>query len=124
MITRAKHARTVRAPMKPFMEPLEDRRLLSTYYVSPSGSDSASGSSESSAWKSVSRVNSAKLNDGDKVLFKGGSTFSGSLSIGSSESSSPSNPITFGSYGSGRATISSGGSNGIHVEKASGVRIE
>src|SRR3954470_10567957 len=67
------------------MEPLEDRQFLSTYYVSPSGSDSASGTSTSAAWKTISRVNNQKLHAGDKVLFKGGSSFSGSLYVPSSE---------------------------------------
>jgi len=90
------------------MEPLEDRQFLSTYYVSPSGSDSASGKSTSAAWRTVNRVNSQKLNDGDKVLFKGGSSFSGSLYVPSSEGGTSSNPVVFSSYGSGRATIHSG----------------
>ena len=61
------------------MEPLEDRQFLSTYYVSPSGSDSASGTSTSAPWKTITRVNNQKLKGGDQVLFKGGTSFSGSL---------------------------------------------
>src|SRR5215203_5387190 len=61
------------------MEPLENRRLLSTYYVNNNGSDSASGTSTGSAWKTISRVNSQVLKAGDKVLFAGGQTFSGGL---------------------------------------------
>ena len=53
------------------MEPLEDRQFLSTYYVSPSGSDSASGRSTSAPWKTVNRVNSQKLHAGDKVSVTG-----------------------------------------------------
>src|SRR5690349_15494246 len=67
------------------MEALEGRQLLSTYYVSNSGSDSASGTSSGSAWKSIDRVNSATLKAGDKVLFQGGQTFSGGLYVPSKE---------------------------------------
>src|SRR5205085_11456847 len=80
-------------------EPLEDRPFLSTYYVSPSGSDSASGTSTSAAWKTINRVNSQKLHGGDKVLFKGGSSFSGGLYLPSSEGGSSSNPVVFSAYG-------------------------
>src|SRR5215211_2312741 len=83
------------------MEPLEERKLLSTYYVSSSGSDSASGASTSAAWKTISRVNSQKLKAGDKVLFRGGDSFSGGLYNPSTEAGSLSNPITFSTYGSG-----------------------
>src|SRR5215212_8471341 len=78
-------------PDAPRMEPLEGRQLLSTYYVSPSGSDSASGTSTASAWRSVSRVNSQSLHSGDRVLFKGGSSFSGGLYVPSAE-----HGVTFG----------------------------
>jgi hypothetical protein len=105
------------------MEPLEDRRFLSTYYVSPSGSDSASGTSTSAAWRTINRVNSQKLNDGDKVLFKGGSSFSGSLYVPSSEGGTSSNPVVFSTYGSGRATINSGGNAGIDIAQTGGVAI-
>src|SRR4051812_47850304 len=67
------------------MEALEDRRLLSTYYVNTSGSDSASGTSTGSAWKTINRVNSQVLKAGDKVLFQGGQTFSGGLYVPSKE---------------------------------------
>src|SRR5262249_5041856 len=43
-----------------------------TYYVSPSGSDSNPGTSPASAWRTVSRVNRADLSPGDAVLFQGG----------------------------------------------------
>jgi hypothetical protein len=43
-----------------------------SYYVSPSGSDFAAGTSPSTAWRTVARVNSAALVAGDTVLFQGG----------------------------------------------------
>ena len=105
------------------MEPLEDRQLLSTYYVSPSGSDSASGTSTSAPWRTIGRVNSQKLHAGDKILFKGGSSFNGSLSVPSSEGGTSSNAVVFSTYGSGRATINSGGSTGIDIAQTGGVAI-
>src|SRR2546427_3389310 len=105
------------------MEPLEGRQLLSTYYVSPSGSDSASGTSTSAPWKTISRVNNQKLHAGDTVLLKGGSSFSGGLYVPSSEGGTSSNPVVFSTYGSGRATINSGSKSGIDIAQPAGVSI-
>ncbi len=46
-----------------------------TYYVSLSGSDSNTGTSPASAWRTVGRVDQAELKPGDGVLFEGGATF-------------------------------------------------
>jgi hypothetical protein len=78
--------------------------FASTYYVNSSGSDTAAGTSQSNAWRTVGRVNSAALQPGDTVLFAGGATFA-DTTLMPSRSGSSSAPITFGSYGSGRATI-------------------
>jgi hypothetical protein len=67
----------------PFMEPLEDRTLMSTYYISPTGSDSNKGT-----------------------------TFYGAMVFRSYDGNSTSNPVKVGSYGSGRATINSGKTTG------------
>src|SRR5439155_6167764 len=76
-----------------------------TYYVSSGGSDANAGTSPASAWRTVSKVNNARLAPGDSVLFEGGSTFSDApLMPGASGSAG--SPITFSSFGSGRATIS------------------
>jgi hypothetical protein len=104
-------------------EPLENRTMLSTtYYVSPSGSDSNSGTSTSSPFKDISKVNSLSLSAGDNVLFQGGQTFDGSVLIRGGGSSS--SYVTFGSYGSGKATIKSGGVDGFEDYNASGVMVQ
>lgn len=75
-----------------------------TFYVSPSGSDSNVGTSSAAPWKSVSRVNNAALAPGDVVSFQGGATFSDSTLMPRTSGTSSAR-ITFGSYGTGRATI-------------------
>ena len=52
------------------------------YYVSSSGNDSANGLSSSTPWQSISKVNSvfSSLNPGDRILFKRGDVFYGTLS--------------------------------------------
>jgi parallel beta-helix repeat protein len=75
-----------------------------TYYVSPNGSDSNSGTSPSSPWRTVKRVNAATLAPGDGVLFEGGAMFSEEALMPKSSGTSGS-PIVFGSYGTGDANL-------------------
>lgn len=78
------------------------------YYVSSSGSDSSTGLSSSTPWKTISKVNSEfyNLNSGDRILFKRGDTFFGTLNIEGSGSSG--NPITISAYGTGANPVISG----------------
>lgn len=92
-----------------------------TYYVSNSGSDSNSGTSTSSPWQTIGKVNSGYFYAGDTILFNGGQTFSGNLTM--NESGTSSAPITIGSYGSGAATINAGTGTGISCYDNGGVTI-
>src|SRR5688500_1392522 len=105
------------------MEALEDRQLLATYYVSPYGSDSKSGTSSTSPWRTIDRVNKQTLKAGDKVLFQGGKSFSGGLYVPSGEGGNSTTPVTFSTYGSGRAIINSGYKPGVDVAQTAGVHI-
>ena len=73
-----------------------------TYYVSnasPVGSDSNNGTSPSTPWLTIAKVNASKFQPGDSVLFNRGCTWREQLTVSSSGTSG--NPITFGAYGSG-----------------------
>ena len=78
------------------------------YYVSSTGNDSNSGLTETSAWKSVSKVNSvfSTFQPGDLVLFKRGDTFYGTLVV--SKSGIAGSPITIGAYGTGNKPVITG----------------
>jgi hypothetical protein len=81
------------------------------YYVSPRGSDAASGTNPAEAWQTVEQVNRASLHPGDEVLFEGGATFSDDALMpgwGENTSGTSAAPIGFGSYGQGHATITQG----------------
>ena len=68
-----------------------------TYYVSSSlGNDSNSGTSESLAWKSLTKVNASTFKAGDQILFKRGDVWRETLTIPSSGTSDK--YITFGGY--------------------------
>ncbi|HWC57826.1 MAG TPA: Ig-like domain-containing protein [Candidatus Paceibacterota bacterium] len=78
-----------------------------TYYVSSSaGSDSNSGTSSSSPWQTLAKINATTLKAGDSVLFARGDTFYGSLTV--SQSGSSGSPITYGAYGTGANPVISG----------------
>ena len=78
-----------------------------TYYVdATNGNDSNNGTSKSTPWKTISKVNSSRFNPGDQILFKRGETWREQLIVPSS--GSPGSPITFGAYGSGSLPIITG----------------
>jgi PKD repeat protein len=75
------------------------------YYVnSATGSDSNNGLSTTTPWRTVSKVNSAMsaFKPGDSILFRGGATFSDANLFIACQGTSA-NPITFATYGTGRA---------------------
>ena len=78
-----------------------------TYYVSPQGNDAWSGTSQSQPWRTIERVNQQNLNPGDQVLFQAKQTFSGSLYLAPEDTGTLASPVVIGSYGDGRALISS-----------------
>lgn len=83
---------------------VESQSTSKTYYVnSVSGNDTNNGTSEASAWKSTTKVNTATFVPGDVVLFRRGDTFAGGLVI--KASGQPGKNITFGAYGSGARPI-------------------
>ena len=82
--------------------------LNGTYYVDNCktvGNDNNNGSSPSTPWLTVGKVNYSAFNPGASILFRNGCLWRERLQTPSSGASG--NPITFGSYGTGStATIS------------------
>ncbi len=76
------------------------------YYVAANGNDSNSGTSPSSPWKTIAKVNSITLRPGDNVLFNRGDVFYGGITVNQSGTSSA--PITYGAYGSGAKPVITG----------------
>ncbi len=78
-----------------------------TYYVDCAASgDSGAGTSATTAWKTIGRVNSSSFKPGDSILFNRGCTWRESL--WPSWSGTSGNPITFGAYGTGANPVISG----------------
>jgi len=70
-----------------------------TFYVSPSGNDSANGQSEATAWKTIAKVNGTTFAPGDIIRFQRGGEWREALSA--SSSGAVGNPITYDAYGNG-----------------------
>ena len=77
-----------------------------TYYVSPSGSDSNSGTSPGQAINSLGRASGLNLQPGDQLLLERGATFNGKLAVW--KNGTAGSPITIGSYGQGNKPVVTG----------------
>ncbi len=95
-----------------------------TYYVDATGgSNTNNGTSEVTAWQTVSKAVGFALLPGDIVLFKKGETFNGTLTM--NRSGSAGNLITFGAYGTGaNPVINSGASYAVDIQNRSYLRFE
>jgi hypothetical protein len=105
-----------------FVEPLELRQLFSTtYFVDPTG---ATVSTDPSVvvLATVADVNAQDFNPGDAVLFKGGLTFSGSISLGPEDAGTADQPVRLSSF-DGVATVAAGTNNGLVVTNAAGIDV-
>ncbi|NLM67893.1 MAG: hypothetical protein GX180_12095, partial [Enterococcus sp.] len=79
------------------------------FYISSSGDDqNNSGISENSPWKTIDKVNSlfSTFQPGDRILFKCGDTFHGTIKI--LKSGTAASPITLGTYGTGEKPVITG----------------
>lgn len=83
--------------------------LATDYYVSPSGNNSNNGTSPSTPWQTLSRVQTflnGPAQPGDRVLFQRGQVWTGTLLVSTiwgynGKSGTRTNPIFIGAYGAG-----------------------
>ncbi|SNC60417.1 Por secretion system C-terminal sorting domain-containing protein [Hymenobacter gelipurpurascens] len=92
-----------------------------TYYISSAGNDAAEGKSVATAWQSIERVNAARFEPGDRILFEAGQTFEGSIWLQSKGTKA--SPLRIGSYGQGMATINSGNNYGFYAANVGGIEL-
>jgi len=92
---------------------------VTTYYVSAVGVDTNAGTSTGAPWKTVSKVNAKTFVAGDVISFRGGDTFTGTmLYITATMVGTAANPVTYTSYGTGRATITMTTNSAIYAVAA------
>jgi hypothetical protein len=99
--------------------------LATTYYVSPSGNDGNSGTSEANAWKTLTNVNSTDFLPGDSLLLEGNKIYTGNIYIDPSDAGGGmASPFVIGSYGTGKAIIISENNYGIYIYNTAGIIVE
>jgi parallel beta-helix repeat protein len=78
------------------------------YYVSPNGSDTNNGTSTSTPWRTIDRVNQlgTGITAGTQILFERGGTYRGRININGSGTAA--NKIVIGAYGTGADPVISG----------------
>src|SRR5262245_22569924 len=81
-----------------------------TYYVSPSGQDTADGLSKKTAWRTLARASQQQFIAGDRLLLEGGVEHPGSIAL---DPNNCAGHFEIGSYGGGRAIIDAGNHSGI-----------
>jgi len=79
-----------------------------TYYVSNTGSDSNTGTSTISTWKTLDKVNNYSFEPGDSILFKRGDIWRGQLTPKSGDDTGH---IYYGTYGEGEKALFLGSVN-------------
>ena len=80
------------------------------YYVDDAnGNDGNPGTSEAAPWRTLDRASSATLNPGERLLFRRGGVWSGTLKV--EESGVAGLPVVIGSYGSGPPPVIQGASD-------------
>lgn len=80
--------------------------LGATYYIDPSGDDTKAGTSPSTAWKTLAKINGRTFSAGDSILFKRGGAWAGQLSPKGSGSSTA--PIVIDAYDTGAKPVING----------------
>jgi len=93
------------------------------YFLSQAGNDAGKGTA-SDPWRTIERLNQETLKPGDKIFFKSGETFTGTLKLDSSDRGSNIAPILISSYGNGKAQISSANGEGLRLLNSQNIRIE
>jgi len=80
------------------------------YYVKTGGSDAAAGTSDGTAWATITKVNTVwaagTFAAGDSILFRRGDVFYGSITAG--ESGTSGSHISIGAYGTGAKPVLTG----------------
>jgi Right handed beta helix region len=100
---------------------------MPTFYVTVAGNDGNTGQGTTAglAWKTLTPVNARTWLPGDICNFNGGETFTGNVFI-QNVASTQASPVTFQSYGTGRATINTTNvaNVGFYVYKMGGMVIQ
>ncbi len=90
------------------------------YFISATGNDSNTGTSISSAWNTILKLNTISLQAGDTVFFEGSCSFSGTVYLDGNDMGDPTSPVVFTSYGLGKGIINAGTGFGFKAYNSAG----
>lgn len=90
------------------------------YVDATNGSDANNGNTETTAWKSLSKINDQTFKADDKILFKSGEVWNGQLLL--KGSGSEGKPIIVDIYGTGNKPIFNGG--GVTANDGATIRLK
>jgi len=99
-------------------------RVGSTYYISADGDDANSGLAEGKAWQTIERVNEQDFAPGDRILFRSGGTFKGTIYLSAEDAGTESSRLVVSSFGEGRAIISGEEVEGLKADSCQYLTIE
>lgn len=91
------------------------------YYINNSGNDVNDGKTPATAWKTIEKINQQELGPGDSVLFEGGQTYNGNLSLDENDLGTKNKPVYIGVRGTKKATINAGMGSAILVTNTQGL---
>ena len=94
------------------------------FYISAEGDNANSGQTKELAWKTIGKVNSQDFSPGDKILFRGGDEFEGTITLTPEDSGAESARIKVSSYGEGKAMIRGNESEGLLADSCMYLTIE
>ena len=98
--------------------------FATNYYVSNTGNDNNNGTTATTPWKTLAKVNAGHYVGGDQLFFKGGQTFTGTIALTvNNVSNNLGCNVTLNSFGSGNAIIKAGNGNGVDVTNIAGITI-
>lgn len=95
-----------------------------TYYVSSVGDDSNSGLSEGKEWQTIERVNRQDFEPGERILFRSGDTFEGTINLTSEDAGTIDSRLIVSSYGEGVAIISGREAQGLKADSCLNLTVE
>ena len=94
-----------------------------SYYFSNNGNDTNTGS-KIKPWKTIDKLNHARLLPGDICYFEGGQTFTGSILLSAEDAGTVDKPIVITSCGNGKAMIDGGNASAITIYQTSFVQVK
>lgn len=104
-------------------QPLQMIIKTNAYYLASTGNDKNKGTIIS-LWKTIKKINEVHLLPGDKVLFKGGDSFKGTLLLDSGSHCLANMPVVISTYGHRKAVINGGNATAIQIKNTTFVTIQ